>query len=301
MSAVIRKSRFSGGARPAAMWLRSVVFMIDSTPEELGPPVGVLTDWLRRYHRWYGEMLEIDQGRHLHLLYHREVSVLGSDLLQRVPALAEVASAARECGMGFSATVPLLEAIRNRIAFDALLAAPGVSTVGFAVEEPIEAPRNEIDAVLSAVVQSKSHLAFIGPFSTIQALGLLDHPEVAGSQITIHPKDTPPEGPLVIPGQPVDACFSRLRLFVDDRGELYPCLGLLGVDSARLGNVRDPIEVTVLGGAEYALDIERLAHHGPDLTQPVPAERWTGLPWTCERHRRELVAQDAPAVVALSG
>jgi hypothetical protein len=281
---------FSSGQRPAAQWLRSVALLVRSDGADLDPDPGRVIGWLERFDHWYRDAIGCDRHQRLHLLYHRDVTLIGDRLLDHVEAIDTIARKAAELGFGFSITIPLEEAVAGERRMVELIDCPGVSTVAISVSaDERVSDRDALARILSAIVRGKQHIAFIGAYDRIRDLGLLDYQDVLSAQITVHPKDEAAGDRLRIPSHPVRPCFARLRVYVDTTGEIFPCLGLVGIPSARMGSIDDPIERTVFGGRPYPLCLDRLARIGPDLNLPEPAQRFTGLPWICERHRRELL------------
>lgn len=288
---------FSSGQQPAAQWLRSVALLVHSDGAGLDPVPERLIGWIERFDRWYKGAIGCDRHQRLHLLYHRDVTLVGDRLLDHVGAIDPIARKAAELGFGFSITIPLGEAVAGERRMLDLLDCPGISTVAVSVSADEQvADRDTLARILSAIVRSKQHIAFIGAYDRIRDLGLLDCPDVLSAQITVHPKDEATSDRLRVPSHPVAPCFARLRVYVDTTGEIFPCLGLVGIPSARLGSIDDPIERTVFGGRPYPLCLDRLARTGPDLALPEPAQRFTGLPWVCERHRRELLEEQESGV-----
>jgi hypothetical protein len=287
---------FSTGRQPAAQWLRSVALLVRSDANGgLEPSPDLLAAWLERFDDWYKVAIGCERNERLHLLYHRDVTVVGDRLLDHVAEIGMVARRAAGLGFGFSVTIPLDEALAAEPRMNELVACPGVSTLALSVAgDEVVGDEEALARILSAIVRTKGHIGFIGVYDRIRELGLLDYPDVLSTQITIHPKDGTTGETLPIPSRPVQPCFARLRVYVDTTGEIFPCLGLVGMPAARLGRIDDPIERTVLGGQPYPLCLDRLARTGPDLTHPEPAQRYTGLPWICERHRRELLQEQEP-------
>lgn len=284
---------FSSGVRPAAQWFRSVAFLLepDRGGTDFAVPAAHLSDWLVRFDGWYKAAVGVSAGRGLHLLYHRDVSLIGADILSCLPRIRLLGAVAVSRGFGLTVTLPIEDAATRVTELRALVNLPGVTTVGLTIEASgLPADKDALSDALDEIVRARAHIVFVGSYPRIRALGLFDHPCVAGTQVTVHPNaNAPPAGNgLRRPEQPVMPCFGRLRLHVDPGGDIYPCLGLLGVESARLGHVDDPLEETVLGGRPYSLDVSALAMRGPTLTEPEPEARQTGLPWACERHRLEL-------------
>ncbi len=283
---------FANGRLPAAFWLRSAALFVTEDPQTGAymPSVDRICDWLARFDDWYKATIGIEQTDRLHLMYHRDLSLVGDGFLDHVPEITKLAKAAGGHGMGFSVTVPIEDALAKPDRMQDLVDCRAVSTLGVSIEPGLEVPDSAVlERVLTSVVAAKGHLAFIGDYATIARLGLLDIPGVDSAQITIHPKARGAN--LHNPEMPVAPCFSRLRIYGDVNGSLYPCLGLIGVPGMELGNLDEPIENTVFGGRPYAMRIDDLARRGPGLKGPLPQKRLTGLPPVCEHHRRVLLAQ----------
>ncbi|WGW05999.1 hypothetical protein [Tropicibacter oceani] len=282
---------FGKGQLPPAFWLRSAALFVteDRRTGAYVPSVDRIGDWLGRFDAWYKDTIGIENTDRLHLMYHRDISLVGDRFLDHVPELARLAEIASGLGVGFSVTVPLDEALQDPQAMRALIGCRAVSTLGVSIDSDLQTPDAALLAsILTGIVAAKGHLAFIGDYDAIARLGLLDIPGVDSAQITIHPKSRGAH--LHSPDMPVAPCFSRLRIYGDVDGSLYPCLGLVGVPGMALGHLDQPIEDTVLGGAAYPLRIDDLARRGPALTGAPPQDRLTGLPLVCEHHRRALLA-----------
>lgn len=288
---IIKPVDFATGLRPAAQWFRSVAFLVEPSADNFSVPAQTLGIWIGAYDQWYKSALGVNDGRRLHLLYHREVSIVGPDLLRLRTAVNVVAKAAATAGLGCSVSLPLSELIEDEIQFDELVATAQITTIGVIVDDDTTFDAAAVSHAVSRIVRNKGHISFIGAYERLQELRLLDHPDVSGTQLTIHPKAQ--YGIPQIPLSAVLPCFGRFRLYVDPEGDIYPCLGLCGVRSARLGSVLQPISETSLAGADYPLDLGALAHYGPNLRASAPTNRLTGLPWACERHRLEMLQSDA--------
>ncbi len=281
---------FASGKLPLAYWLRSAAFMASAQGDDLGVPVSAACDWVTRFDAWYKEVLGLSEGRRLHLLYHREMALVGNDLLSAAPRLKEFGRTAHSLGFGVSITVDLGEAMALEDTFIDLISDQAYNHVAFRVLDSDTALSAGATAFVERIIgRSDVRVGLIAPLHLLRDMGLLASPIFNQSDMTVFPIGSLLEGSLPQPPNPVAPCFSRIRLHVDDAGFIYPCLGLLGVPGAELGSVHDPMDRTVLGGRPYFLDLARLVVEGPQLEHPAPEHRVSGLPWICEQHRMALL------------
>ena len=286
------RAPLSEGIQPPVQWFKSVVLLleVDATGRDFLVPTALLVDWIGRYDDWFKEAAGIDQGRRLHLVYHREVSVAGEIPLQCSSRLVEIGRSCRGRGIGFSVTVEIGQAQRWREALDEILDAGVLSSLGVNVDvnrtpDHAAADREWIESLLERGVM----VGLIGAVHYFRDIGLLGSQALNRSNITVYPATAEGAENLPMPLNPARPCFSRLRVFVDSDGSLYPCLGLLRIGAASLGTVFDDLRETVLGGRESMLDLRQLAELGPELEQIASAQRQSGLPWICEMHRLRLL------------
>jgi hypothetical protein len=146
-------------------------------------------------------------------------------------------------------------------------------------------------------------LGLIGPVAYWRELGLLGGRSLNRANITVYPRSPRELAEMPVPQTPVRPCFGRFRVYVDVDGAMYPCLGMLGVESASLGTVFDAFDDTGLGGRAGGLDLSGLARRGPALADPGldAASRQSALPTICERHRMALLDGEPPEAPAWNG
>jgi hypothetical protein len=295
---------FGAGVQPAVQWFRSVALLVarDGSGKNFVVPADVIAGWIVRYDAWYRRVTGILEGRRLHLAYHREVSVVGHVPIEHPELLAQVGLACRAVGMSFSVTVDLMQALQHHESFEQLLGAGVLSSIGINFPDGSDRPPDgAARAMIEGLLAENLHVGLIGPVSYYRSLGLLASSAINAASITLHPRS--PEASLTdaSPERPIAACFGRFRLLIDTDGFIYPCLGLLGVQAARLGSLYEDINDTVLGGTPTVLDLASLARVGPSWANAAVA-LGTGRSRRsspCERHRAELLA--ASSTVAEEG
>ena len=284
------------GTHPALQWFKSAGLFVEAVGDDFRVPAAVLCDWVTRYDDWYRTSVGA-RSQGLSLTYHRELAIVGEAPLALADRLLQVAASCKSRGIGFSVTLQLERAVAERSAVEQLIGSGLLSSVGYFAPEDDTSDPAQVRDLIEHSLRAGVLVGLIGPVSYFYNLGILDSPHYNAASTTIHPRTLAALAPPVH-RSPVQPCFSRFRVYIDELGDLYPCLGLMGVDAARLGSVYHPFEQTVLGGAATVLDLPRLATSGPGLAgmdRTLPAQ--TGLPWICERHR-DRVSNGDPDPVA---
>ncbi len=285
------------GTHPAVQWFKSAGLFLDPVGDDFRVPAAVLCDWVARYDDWYRTSVGVDRSQGLSLTYHREIAIVGEAPLALTDRLLQVATSCKQRGIGFSVTLQLERAVAQRGAVEQLIGSGLLSSVGYFAPEDEHSDQAAVRDLIEHSLRAGVLVGLIGPVAYFYNLGILDSPDYNAASTTIHPRTL---AALAQPvhRSPVQACFSRFRVYIDEVGDLYPCLGLLGVDAARLGSVYQAFAQSVLGGAETVLDLPRLASAGPGLAgmdRAIASD--TGLPWICERHRDRVIhGEPDPAV-----
>ena len=289
------------GTHPAVQWFKSAGLFLELVGDDFRVPAAVLCDWVNRYDDWYRSSVGGDRSLGLSLTYHRELAIVGEAPLALADRLLQVAASCKGRGIGFSVTLQLDRALAQRDAVEQLIGSGLLSSVGYFAPEDDDSDPAQVRDLIEHSLRAGVLVGLIGPVAYFYNLGILDSPHYNAASTTIHPRTL---AALAQPvhRSPVQPCFSRFRVYIDELGDLYPCLGLMGVDAARLGSVFQPFPQTVLGGNATVLDLPRLATAGPDLTgmdRTLPTE--TGLPWICERHRERVINGEPDPVASLPG
>jgi MoaA/NifB/PqqE/SkfB family radical SAM enzyme len=92
------------------------------------------------------------------------------------------------------------------------------------------------------------------------------------------------------PKYPVCACRKRFQLFVNEKGDIYPCQGLAGVEKYAIGHVSDKTFDHYCSYKCAADDFQTLVEKGPTLKR-VGKTIDESYPWMCRRHLYEITKQ----------
>ncbi|MEZ4298032.1 MAG: hypothetical protein R3B70_23950 [Polyangiaceae bacterium] len=276
---------FSSGAQPTVQWFKSIAVLVEvnGAGDDFTVPADALASFVGRYDIWYKDVVGAASGRRLHLLYHREVSLVGEVPIECASSIVKVGLASRAAGMGFSVTVELRRALEHQAAFEALLRSRVVRSMGIHHrEDAVRPPDDDARRLIERTVESGVEIGMIGPVHYFRSIGVLSSGVLNAGNVTVHPRSGAGERAGSGGDGASEACFSRFRIWIDTDGSLYPCLGLRGIASGRLGSVHEPPGNTVLGGRPTVLDLGRLARVGPAVSPST-----TGLS-PCDRHRLEI-------------
>lgn len=280
---------FGAGVHPLVETCRTVLVILgrDDQSALSRQILAMLEAWVPRFDAWYRRVAGIDRASRLHLLYRREVGIATPTTVGEWHLLRPIAEACRVSGIGFGLTVDLRDAIDNVDDLRAVVADQLLSGVALAFDA--HAPFVRASPVVRCLVDGGLRVNFVGPVEPLVASGLIGAAGLDARQFGIEPvTDQLPRGAMAAG----DSCFRRFRLIVDEKGDLYPCIGLVGVADGRLGHISDAISDTALDGRAARLDFEALARSGPALADEsgISASE-TGLPVVCDRHRRALLEQ----------
>lgn len=294
-------ARLGMGTWPAVQFFKSAALFleVDETGTDFVVSSRLLADWVIRFDHWYKRSAGVLAGERLHLVYHREVAIVGELPLEQVSALVRIGEACRRVGVGYSLTFDLPQAVENPEKVLSLSESGVVSSAGIRHMGPQDGiDERRAKELIETLLDRGCQLGLIGPVSYWRRIGVLGGSALNKANITVYPRHAQDLDTIPFPQTPIQPCFGRFRIYVDTEGGMYPCLGLLGVDQGRLGTVFDDFEATQLGGGQPHLDLVDWARRGPAELGPElrRADRQSALPPICERHRNAMSRSEALGV-----
>lgn len=249
----------------------------------------VLCQWLAEYDRWFKDTTGVSQGRRLHVLYARALRVAGAGVLQRAAELDELIVACRTCGMSAGLSVAFSEALEHRRTLERLWAKLS-GGLGLVLDEAAAAYPAQpcLDLVESAA--RATAVTLFGSVSLLEAWGVLDSLACNQAGLTLAPLAALPKANVAAVAEHWHLpCHTRMALFIDTRGDIYPCKGLMGERAFALGNVHEPFCATLLArNGVHPLPLRRLAERGPFFDGVPPQVRSLGRASVCDAHRHAL-------------
>lgn len=247
---------------------------------------------------WLAKFLEsngVFEGRNLSWLYDRSVSILGEGVWELGAPLTELARVAATHGATFACEFALAPVVAAPNRFDELLANDAIQTLVLNPDgvDPADAA---VLARVEAASRAGKALVLLGAAKFWHDAGVLDSPIVNATNFRIVPgglvnnSRTADDPSIELPPVRTSACEPRFAVYVSPEGELYPCLGLIGIAGCRLGFIDEPPETTLLTQTPWRERLERWAALGPGLAEVSPPRAdWSPLPRICALHRASLM------------
>lgn len=271
--------------------LRSVTFVADGLGlEQTRELLEGAAPWLERFNDWFGQVVGIPEARGLHLLYDRDVTATGAAVLDCGPALRDLGRRARAMGYGFSLALTRADLHRGLGRLLALAEDGVVTAVAFHLDEVDDGREQVWREAIERTLAARVNVGIIGPYGSFGARSLLSSPAISKSDLTWYP--VKPDGVRASPQKPIRHCHSRLRLYVDGAGAIYPCFGLIGKSEGVLGSIHEPLEHTALSQPRVLDLLDQWEREGPtesELGDVSDDDDDLELPAMCRRHRRGLI------------
>lgn len=277
-------------------YFKSINFypLIDTENQDYFPRTADMLQWLTQLHTFYQEALGINEGRNMHSLYNREISLQGDEVMAFPDKLIQVARLAKSLGYGYSLTLPIDRFMAIQSDLQPLLDECLLSSIGIVMDgtaEQVQEKDKEYTAFLEEMASKGLSIGLIGYMEHIDSLNLLEKACFNANSFTIYPMSQEPLGSFT--RNPVTSCSRHFRILVDEKGLIYPCIGLYGLEEFALGSIYTKMEDSYFGHQQYPLDLPALIAKGPTIPEWLLADqtqRLTGMPPMCELHRLMLEA-----------
>ena len=129
--------------------------------------------------------------------------------------------------------------------------------------EQVQEKAKEYTAFLEEMASKGLSIGLIGFMEHIDSLNLLEKACFNANSFTIYPMSQEPLGSFT--RNPVTSCSRHFRILVDEKGLIYPCIGLYGLEEFALGSIYTKMEDSYFGHQQYPLDLPALIAKGPTL------------------------------------
>lgn len=252
-----------------------------------GPFAAELSEWLKRFSEFQKRELGFDRGNNLHLLTGRNLLFLGEDILLATSTITSLAQTGNALGYATTIRIRLKDALDNVLAFDDLLRPESAisSIILDSQGRPPDDSPTIIEPIVNRLLSAGKNLSLMGSVSYWLGSGILDGQEINGHGFSISAIPTASASAPAV--KSADPCASRFQLFISEAGDVFPCQGLMGIPSCRLGNISlradDPV---------FSDDWGNFAHwakNGParetGLAEPTATPP---LPMICRLHQSQI-------------
>lgn len=275
--------------------LRSVAIVLrpEDTKSYLASHISYLSRWITSFDSFYKERTEISYSRNLHLLYHREISCIGNGFLRIAPDFAQLSKGAQDLGYTVSLTVDFPDVLEYLPILDGLVESNCVNILGLNIgnHQSLNSCRDdEVSLILRHFVDYNRSLGVIGEVDYLVREGILKHEYINAEDITLYPYLSSELLPLREHHK--KPCYERFRVYVDVDGNVYPCLGLKGIESQAISHIgsRSPFEG--LASSDCQAKLIQWIKAGPDPEVARPMKINPGLPEICRLHVAEVVSSE---------
>lgn len=297
---------------------RSITLMLKPNRNngQLSIPLNIILNWLTKYDTWWTKGTGISKGRNLHLLYGRYVTCIGSGLLSLVPELLEIATLSSNMGCIFSLEVDLSDVTDKMKLFNKLVQSGQVGLLSIKVDANAMNNKSHITdyvSIIENIIKKGISLNLLGSLDFWRELGILNSSTLNSSSYRIIPSnDDAVKNSNLLNLNPIinskmskrnggdnyllnsfNPCSERFQIYITSSGDLYPCEGLIGMSSCKMGTIYENIENTVFAGKDSFLDFNQLAMNGPKLQMKEitshNSSNCQNLPQICALHREYIL------------
>ncbi len=263
----------------------------NETEDDYIPGSGLLISWLEEYDRWFKSALDIFQGEHAYALYNRQITLFGKNLLKVPDILSKLAPTVISMGFALSITVDIMELYEDYNIVKFLCDNYLLSSIGIYTDNAGKLSElTDMESFLMQITELKRPIGLIGSVKLLRRNGILGRYSLNSMDITLYP--LPYEDSIQVDRvYPYfeKSCANHLQLYINPDGNIYPCLGLLGLEDYSIANIKDGMAGFNLIGERAKTDLLKLYLQGPDLEEEIGYHQsTTSLPWICEQHRMEL-------------
>jgi len=248
-----------------------------------------IANWIKSYNKWYTNVSKMEEGKHLHLAYGREVEITEKkSFLINNEQLEKIHSASYECGFLLKLNIALCDLVVDSSAFLTFLSEQRGIAINIHASQNI-AKENALP-ILETIASKNVLLSFIGSYSFWNQLGILSSPIINRYLYRIISISNSREKHLLDTFNP---CARRFHIVVDENGWIYPCRGLIGITQCCLGTIYDDIFKIKILDNKYPINLSSLEMKGPELTErsATPAKGLPiiqQIPLVCSIHRSQI-------------
>ena len=156
-------------------------------------------------------------------------------------------------------------------------------------------PPNFLISLVESLVLKKIRLTFIGSVSFWLDSGISRSQVVGETVYDIVPKLRERKRNCWGDYNP---CTKWFGFVVNYDGLIYPCMGLVGIESCSIGTIQQPLPVVWETMKCHSLNLEQLARQGPKLDLVNVASEGLNFGSICEAHRHEIISKEKKDAVS---
>ncbi|MBF0183131.1 MAG: hypothetical protein HQM06_01915 [Magnetococcales bacterium] len=253
------------------------------------PDIPAFARWLFAFQKWQSQRFVAENNRYYLMLGRRVHVQLPCSWQEGAAAyLQQLAPVTARAGHALTVRMALEHALHPPAEICTLLQNKSIQKFLFNLPTPI--PPQQIAPLLEMVeflLACRVMPILLGDINNLLRSGLLHNQRLNAANFTLYPSQRHMD---YCPTHPVDSCATHFSWFIDRNGDIYPCGGLSGIASCRLGTLQEGMETILQRIAQHpVLNFSQLIQSGPLLSPPDPAlVNRTHIPYKCLLHRRQI-------------
>lgn len=258
-----------------------------------------IVSWIMDYDYFFKTEIGVNNQQSLHLLFGRTLNILGPNLLEKLSRVVKIAMSGKDCGLSVGVQLSLREAIDLKENYKLMINSGIFNKIFLDFRDFSESFEENISAqiIVKEIICAKISLAILARPAVLDRIGILSLPELNSANFQIIPeannqvklnfcdfdkkRKTIPIYPVSSPQQIYDPCATRMQIFIDECGGVYPCQGLSKLPKISLCNVNTPFDGKIFSDKNEEFSLSKLFEKGPDISECYRGENMS----ICQKHR----------------
>ncbi|NES03402.1 MAG: hypothetical protein F6K22_11445 [Okeania sp. SIO2F4] len=261
---------------------------VSNVNNKVSHPIG---NWLHRFDEWYKAETGIKDGNNLHLLYKRGVTIFADRLLANISELENLLISCLECDFYVSLKISLGECHEFYSALEKLTENfKNLLLIIDASDPSLTTLQGDfVISLVESMTLKKIHLTLIGSVSFWLNSGISRSQVVGETIYEIMPNLRERKRRFWGDYNP---CTKWFGFVINYDGLIYPCMGLVGIESSSIGTIQQPLPVVWETIKHHSLNLEQLASQGPKLDLVNVASEGLNFRSICEAHRYKIQSKE---------
>lgn len=252
--------------------------------------INTLENWLSNFDEWYKKETDISNNHNLHFAYHRESCISGNQLLANFLMLEKFLLLCLQFGFTLSLRISLEECFEFTKELELLTnnLRPLFLTIytNDLNSEIISNSKSSVLTLIENLAEKRINLTFTGSVSFWLNTGITRSSILNTTVYDIVPQSRTLSREFLGNYNP---CAKKFMFVIDSNGFIYPCYSLVGIDSCRIGTIKQPLSEIWEAVKCHPLNLTQLEKQGPNINS---FDISSGFENICELHRNSFLHQN---------
>ena len=258
-----------------------------------------IASWLMNYDYFFKTEIGVNNKQSLHLLFGRNLNILGFNLLEKLARVIDIAISGKSCGFSVGIQLKPREAFDLKENYESMLNSKLFNKIFLDFRDFSESLEENSFAqkIVKELVSAGISLTILAQPAVLSRVGILNLSEINSANFQIIPEAKSPvklsflnfdKKTKTIPIYPAsslrqisDPCATRMQIFIDEYGGVYPCQGLSNLPKISLCNVNSPFDGEVFSDENENFRLSKLFEKGPDIPESYLGANKS----ICQKHR----------------